>query len=157
MVLISSGDTQTSKNILTKDYISKAIQKLKDFAYDELYVLVDFVYESEECSFGADINDPVSPELIGDIEIGNDLALEEQYYALIHELGHAFLYANKVEPKDVVLLETLAWCEGLKITTNLGLQVNERKFREQMMHALLLYDAEAKKKVYGFFVDDRQN
>ena len=147
--------TQSSSNTLTKDYILKAIQKLKDYAYDELYVLVDFIDESEECSFGTETNDPFSPELIGDIEIGNDLGIEEQYYALIHEVGHAFLYANKVEPSDTVLLETLAWCEGLKIVVELNLQVNERKFREQMMHALLLYDEEAKKKVYGFFTDDK--
>ena len=149
--------TQISNNILTKDYILKAIQTLKDFAYDELFVLVDFVHESEECSFGAEINDPVSPELIGDIEIGNDLNPEEQYYALIHEVGHAFLYANKVEPDDIILLETLAWCEGLKIANELGLKVNQKEFREQMMYALLLYNEDVKKKVYGSSADDGQN
>ena len=153
----SLAGTQTSSNTLTKDYISKALQKLRDYAYDELYVLVDFVEESEECSFGAEINDPSNPELIGDIEIGNDLDLEAQYYALIHEIGHASLYAKTIEPSDTVLLETLAWCEGLKIVSDLGLEINEIKFREQMMHALILYDAAAKKKVSGFFTDTTQN
>jgi hypothetical protein len=149
MVLTSSGDTQTSKNTLTKDYISKAIEILSNYSYEELYVLVDFVEESEECSFGSDPIDPDDPQLIGDIEIGKDLDLEEQYYALIHEVGHAVLYGTQTEPDDVVLLETLAWVEGLKVTNRLGLKINEPKFRDQMMHALNLYHEEIKKKVYG--------
>lgn len=135
-----SGDIPTSKNTLTKDYISKAIKILSDYSYDELYVLVDFVDDSEECSFGSDLFDDIDPELIGDIEIGTALELEEQYYALIHEIGHAVLYTQKEEPEDVVLLETLAWCAGLKIVNKLGLLVNEKKFREQMIHAINLYN-----------------
>mgnify|MGYP003118236030 CR=1 FL=1 len=149
MVLTSSGDTQTSKNTLTKDYISKAIEILSNYSYDELYVLVDFVEESEECSFGSDPIDPDDPELIGDIEIGTDLDLEFQYYALIHEIGHAVIYSSNSEPNDVVILETQAWVEGLKVVNNLGLKINEAKFRDQMMHALNLYHEEIKKKVYG--------
>jgi Zn-dependent peptidase ImmA (M78 family) len=140
MVLKSSEDTQTSKNILTKDYISKAIKTLSDYSYDELYVLVDFVEESEECSFGSDLIDDIDPELIGDIEIGTLLKLEEQYYALIHEIGHAVLYTTREEPEDVVLLETLAWCEGIRIANKLGLKVNENKFRKQMIYAINLYN-----------------
>ncbi len=136
----SSEDTQTSKNILTKDYISKAIATLSDYSYDELYVLVDFVDESEECSFGTDPIDDIDPELIGDIEIGTILELEQQYYALIHEVGHAVLYTERQEPEDVVLLETLAWCAGFKIVSKLGLLVNEEKFRKQMMYAINLYN-----------------
>jgi len=68
------------------------------------------------------------------------LELEEQYYALIHEIGHAVLYTTREEPEDVVLLETLAWCAGLKIVNKLGLLVNEKKFREQMIHAINLYN-----------------
>ena len=147
--MTSSEDTQTSKNILTKDYISKAIETLSNYSYDELYVLVDFVEESEECSFGSDPIDPDDPQLIGDIEIGRDLDLENQYYALIHEVGHAVLYATQTEPDDVVLLETLAWAEGLKIVTKLGLKNNEPQFRDQMIHALNLYHTEIKKKAYG--------
>ena len=147
--MTSSGDTQTSKNTLTKDYISKAIETLSSYSYDELYVLVDFVEESEECSFGSDPIDPIDPELIGDIEIGTDLDLENQYYALIHEVGHAVLYGNQAEPDDVVLLETMAWAEGLKIVNSLDLKINEVNFRDQMMHALKLYHEEIKKKVYG--------
>lgn len=144
-----SGDIPTLKNILTKDYISKAIKILSDYSYDELYVLVDFVEESEECSFGSDLFDDIDPELIGDIEIGTALELEEQYYALIHEIGHAVLYTQKEEPEDVVLLEVLAWCQGIQIANKLGLLVNENKFREQMMHAINLYNEEIKKKVSG--------
>ncbi len=136
----SSEDTQTSKNILTKGYISKAIATLSDYSYDELYVLVDFVDESEECSFGTDPIDDIDPELIGDIEIGTILELEQQYYALIHEIGHAVLYTERQEPEDVVLLETLAWCAGFKIVSKLGLLVNEEKFRKQMMYAINLYN-----------------
>ena len=147
--MTSSEDTQTSKNILTKDYISKAIETLSNYSYDELYVLVDFVEESEECSFGSDPIDPDDPELIGDIEIGTDLDLENQYYALIHEVGHAVLYGNQTEPDDVVLLETMAWVEGLKVVNMLGLKINEVNFRDQMIHALNLYHEEIKKKAYG--------
>ena len=145
----------TSNNILTRDYIKKAINILSDYSYDELYVLVDFVEESEECSFGSDPIDPDDPELIGDIEIGTDLDLEFQYYALIHELGHAIIYSSKSEPSDVVILETQAWIEGLKLTNKLGLKVNEDKFRDQMMHALNLYHEEIKKKVYGSSTEGR--
>ena len=147
--MTSSEDIQSSKNILTKDYISKAIEILSNYSYDELYVLVDFVEESEECSFGSDPIDPNDPELIGDIEIGTDLDLEFQYYALIHEVGHAVLYGTQTEPDDVVLLETMAWVEGLKIVNLLGLKINEVNFRDQMIHALNLYHKEIKKKVYG--------
>ena len=140
----SSEDTQTSKNTLTKDYISKAIKTLSDYSYDELYVLVDFVEESEECSFGSDLVDDLDPELIGDIEIGTVLELEEQYYALIHEVGHAVLYTTRKEPEDVVLLETLAWCEGIRIINKLDLRINETKFREQMIHAINLYNDRSK-------------
>lgn len=140
----SSEDTQSSKNTLTKDYISKAIKTLSDYSYDELYVLVDFVEESEECSFGSGLVDDIDPELIGDIEIGTVLELEEQYYALIHEVGHAVLYTTREEPDDVVLLETLAWCEGIRIVNKLGLLVNEKKFREQMIHAINLYNDRSK-------------
>jgi hypothetical protein len=142
--LKSSEDTQTSKNTLTKDYISKAIRTLSDYSYDELYVLVDFVEESEECSFGSDLVDDLDPELIGDIEIGTVLELEEQYYALIHEVGHAVLYTTRKEPEDVVLLETLAWCEGIRIINKLDLRINETKFREQMIHAINLYNDRSK-------------
>ena len=147
--MTSSEDTQTSKNILTKDFITKPIETLSNYSYDELYVLVDFVEESEECSFGSDPIDPDDPELIGDIEIGTDLDLENQYYALIHEVGHAVLYGNQTEPDDVVLLETMAWVEGLKVVNMLGLKINEVNFRDQMIHALNLYHEEIKKKAYG--------
>ena len=151
--MTSSEDTQTSKNILTKDYISKAIETLSNYSYDELYVLVDFVEESEECSFGSDPIDPIDPELIGDIEIGSNLELEEQYYALIHEVGHAVLYASGSEPDDIVLLETLAWTEGLRIVNRLGLKVNQPRFRDQMIHALNLYHTEIKKESIWVFTD----
>ena len=145
----SSEDLPISNNILTKDYIKKAIKILSDYSYDELFVLVDFVEESEECSFGSGPIDPDDLELIGDIEIGTSLDLEFQYYALIHEIGHAIIYCSKCEPNDIVILETQAWIEGLKIVNKLGLKVNERSYRDQMMHALNLYYDEVKKKVCG--------
>ena len=117
--------------------------------YEELYVAVDFVEESEECSFGSDPVNPLDIDLVGGIEIGVELDLEYQYYALIHETGHAILHLKESEPNDVVLLEAQAWCEGLRRAGKLGLKVNERKFREQMMHALFLYNEEIKKKVCG--------
>ena len=145
----SLEDLPTSNNTLTKDYIKKAIKILSDYSYDELFVLVDFVEESEECSFGSGPIDPDDPELIGDIEIGTDLDLEFQYYALIHEIGHAIIFCGRSEPNDVVILETQAWIEGLKIVRDLGLKINEASFRDQMMYALNLYHQEIKKKVYG--------
>ena len=134
---------------MTKDYIKKAINTLCNHCYEELYVAVDFVEESEECSFGSDPVNPLDIDLVGDIEIGVELDLEYQYYALIHETGHAILHLKESEPNDVVLLEAQAWCEGLRRAGKLGLKVNERKFREQMMHALFLYNEEIKKKVCG--------
>ena len=142
-------DLPTSNNTLTKDYIKKAIKILSDYSYDELFVLVDFVEESEECSFGSGPIDPDDPELIGDIEIGTDLDLEFQYYALMSEIGHAIIFCGRSEPNDVVILETQAWIEGLKIVRDLGLKINEASFRDQMMYALNLYHQEIKKKVYG--------
>ena len=121
---------------MTKDYIKTAIDTLCNYCYDELYVYVDFVEESEECSFGSDPVDPLNTELVGDIEIGVDLDLEHQYYALIHETGHALLHLEESESSDTVLLEAQAWCEGLNAAKKLGLRVNESKLREQMMHAL---------------------
>ena len=59
---------------------------------------------------------------------------------MIHEVGHAVLYTTREEPDDVVLLETLAWCEGIRIVKKLGLQINENKFRKQMIHAINLYN-----------------
>ncbi len=44
------------------------------------------------------------------------------------------LYSN------LVLLETLAWCEGIRIINKLGLKINETKFREQMIPAINLYN-----------------
>ena len=117
----------------------KAINKLSKYAYNDLYVLVEFVEESEECSFGSDYQDDYDPELVGDIGIGDDLKTEEQYYALIHEIGHAILHYEEREPDNIVLLETLSWIEGLKKAEELGLKVNEYEFVKQMFHALDLY------------------
>ena len=117
----------------------KAIRKLSKYAYNELYVLVEFVEESEECSFGSDYKDDYDPELVGDIEIGDELKIEEKYYALIHEIGHAILHYEKREPDTVMLLEVASWMEGLNKTKELGLRVNEKEFTKQMFHALDLY------------------
>ena len=136
---MSSEDIQISKSILTKGYIKKAIQKLSKYAYNELYVLVEFVEESEECSFGTDYQDDYDPELVGDIEIGDELRIEEKYYALIHEIGHAILHYEQREPDTIMLLEVASWIEGLKKAKELGLKVSERDFTEQMFHALDLY------------------
>lgn len=136
---MSSEDSQISKNILTKGYMRKAIKKLSKYAYNELYVLVEFVEESQECSFGTDYQDDYDPELVGDIEIGDDLKTEEKYYSLIHEIGHAILHYQEREPEIVILLETACWIEGLNKAKELGLKVNEEEFTKQMFHALDLY------------------
>ena len=136
---MSSADSQTSKNILTKGYIKKAIKKLTKYAYDELYVLVEFIEESQECSFGSDYQDDYDPELVGDIEIGDDLEIEEKYYSLIHEIGHAILHYQDREPDNVILLEVSAWVEGLMKARELNLKINEEEFEKQMFHALDLY------------------
>ena len=136
---MSSEDTQISKNILTKDYIEEACRTLSNYAYSELYVLVEFVEESAECSFGSDYKDDYDPELTGDIEIGDDLETEEQYYALIHEIGHAILHYQNKEPENTTLLEAACWIEGLNKARELGLKVNEEEFTKQMFHALDLY------------------
>jgi hypothetical protein len=124
---------------LTKGYIKKAIKKLTKYAYDELYVLVEFVEESQECSFGSDYQDDYDPELVGDIEIGDDLEIEEKYYSLIHEIGHAILHYQDREPDNVILLEVSAWVEGLMKARELNLKINEEEFEKQMFHALDLY------------------
>ena len=136
---MSSEDIQISKNTLTKGYMKKAIRKLSKYAYNELYVLVEFVEESEECSFGSDYQDDYDPELVGDIEIGDELKIEEKYYALIHEIGHAILHYEQREPATVMLLEVASWIEGLNKAKELGLTVNEKEFTKQMFHALDLY------------------
>ena len=136
---MSSADTQTSKNTLTRRYIKKAINKLSKYAYNELYVLVEFVEESQECSFGSDYQDDYDPELTGDIEIGDDLKIEEKYYALIHEIGHAILHYQEAEPRTTLLLEVASWMEGLNKAKELGLEVNEEEFTKQMFYALDLY------------------
>ena len=125
--------------MLKKGYIKKAIRSLTNYAYNELYVLVEFIEDSQECSFGPDYKDDYDPELVGDIEIGEDLKTEEKYYALIHEIGHAILHYEEREPENVVLLETACWIEGLKKAKELGLEVNEYEFAKQMFHALDLY------------------
>ena len=124
---------------MTKGYIKKAIRKLTKYAYDELYVLVEFIEESQECSFGPDYKDDYDPELVGDIEIGDDLKTEEQYYALIHEIGHAILHYQEREPNTTLLLEVASWIEGLNKAKELGLEVNEEEFTKQMFYALDLY------------------
>jgi hypothetical protein len=136
---MSSEDTQISKSILTKGYIKKAIKKLSKYAYNELYVLVEFIEESQECSFGSDYQDDYDPELVGDIEIGDDLRIEEKYYALIHEIGHAILHYQEEEPETTILLEVASWMEGLNKAKELGLKINEHEFTKQMFHALDLY------------------
>jgi hypothetical protein len=124
---------------LTKGYIKKAIKKLSKYAYNELYVLVEFIEESQECSFGSDYQDDYDPELVGDIEIGDDLRIEEKYYALIHEIGHAILHYQEEEPETTILLEVASWMEGLNKAKELGLKINEHEFTKQMFHALDLY------------------
>ena len=136
---MSSEDTQISKNILTKDYIEEACRILSNYAYSELYVLVEFVEDSQECSFGSDYKDDHDPELTGDIEIGDDLETEEKYYSLIHEIGHAILHYQERESENTILLETACWIEGLNKAKELGLRVNEDEFTKQMLHALDLY------------------
>ena len=124
---------------MTKDYIKKAIKKLTKYAYNELYVLVEFVEESQECSFGSDYQDDYDPDLVGDIEIGDDLETEEKYYSLIHEIGHAILHYQDREPDNIILLEVSAWVEGLMKARELNLKINEEEFEKQMFHALDLY------------------
>jgi len=136
---MSSEDSQISKNTLTKGYMKKAIRKLTKYAYNELYVLVEFVEESQECSFGSDYQDDYDPELVGDIEIGDDLKIEEKYYSLIHEIGHAILHYQDREPENIILLETACWVEGLMKAKELGLKIDEEEFEKQMFHALDLY------------------
>ena len=132
---------QTSKNTLTKDYIEIAIRKLTAYAYAELYVSVDFAFESEECSFGTD---PIDHFFIGDIEIGEDLSVESQYHALIHEVGHAALFIERDENKNIILNEARAWIRGLEIITLLGLAINESLFAQDMLDALNFYNKEVK-------------
>ena len=136
---MSSEDSQISKNTLTKGYMRKAIKKLSKYAYNELYVLVEFVEDSQECSFGTDYQDDYDPELVGDIEIGDDLKIEEKYYSLIHEIGHAILHYQDREPENIILLETACWVEGLMKAKELGLKIDEEEFEKQMFHALDLY------------------
>ena len=136
---MSSEDIQISKSTLTKGYIKRAIKKLSKYAYNELYVLVEFIEESQECSFGSDYEDDYDPELVGDIEIGDDLRIEEKYYALIHEIGHAILHYQEKEPETTILLEVASWMEGLNKAKELGLKINEHEFTKQMFHALDLY------------------
>jgi hypothetical protein len=136
---MSSEDIQISKSTLTKGYIKRAIKKLSKYAYNELYVLVDFIEDSQECSFGPDYEDDYDPELVGDIEIGDNLRIEEKYYALIHEIGHAILHYQEREPDTVILLEAASWMEGLNKAKELGLEINEQEFTKQMFHALDLY------------------
>lgn len=124
---------------MTKGYIKKAIKKLTKYAYNELYVLVEFVEESQECSFGSDYQDDYDPDLVGDIEIGDDLETEEKYYSLIHEIGHAILHYQDREPDNIILLEVSAWVEGLMKARELNLKINEEEFEKQMFHALDLY------------------
>jgi len=119
--------------------MKRAIRKLSKYAYNELYVLVEFVEDSQECSFGSDYEDNYDPELIGDIEIGDDLEIEEKYYSLIHEIGHAILHYQEREPASTILLEVASWIEGLNKVKELGLKVNEDEFTKQMFHALDLY------------------
>jgi len=119
--------------------MKKAIRKLTKYAYNELYVLVEFVEESQECSFGSDYQDDYDPDLVGDIEIGDDLEIEEKYYSLIHEIGHAILHYQDREPDNVILLEVSAWVEGLMKARELNLKINEEEFEKQMFHALDLY------------------
>jgi len=119
--------------------MKKAIRKLTKYAYNELYVLVEFVEESQECSFGSDYQDDYDPELVGDIEIGDDLKIEEKYYSLIHEIGHAILHYQDREPESIILLETACWVEGLMKAKELGLKIDEEEFEKQMFHALDLY------------------
>lgn len=126
---------------MTPNYIEGAISKLTAYAYAELYVSVDFAFESEECSFGTDTGDKF---FIGDIEIGEDLTLEEQYYALIHELGHATLFIERAENKNILLNEAHAWIRGFELTKLLNLQVNEHNFTQNMLQALNLYNKEVK-------------
>ena len=136
---MSSEATRNSKNTLTKGYMKRAIKKLSKYAYNELYVLVEFVEDSQECSFGSDYQDDYDPELTGDIEIGDDLKIEEKYYSLIHEIGHAILHYQERESENIILLETSCWIEGLNKAKELGLRVNEEEFTKQMFHALDLY------------------
>ena len=136
---MSSEDIQISKSTLTKGYIKRAIKKLSKYAYNELYVLVDFIEDSQECSFGPDYEDDYDPELVGDIEIGDNLRIEEKYYALIHEIGHAILHYEEREPDTIILLEAASWLEGLNKAKELGLKINEQEFTKQMFHALDLY------------------
>jgi len=119
--------------------MKKAIRKLTKYAYNELHVLVEFVEESQECSFGSDYQDDYDPELVGDIEIGDDLKIEEKYYSLIHEIGHAILHYQDREPENIILLETACWVEGLMKAKELGLKIDEEEFEKQMFHALDLY------------------
>lgn len=119
--------------------MKRAIRKLSKYAYNELYVLVEFVEDSQECSFGSDYQDNHDPQLVGDIEIGDDLKIEEKYYSLIHEIGHAILHYQERESDNIILLETACWIEGLNKAKELGLRVNEEEFTKQMFHALDLY------------------
>tara|TARA_R100001480_G_scaffold152080_2_gene153840 strand:- start:656 stop:1090 length:435 start_codon:yes stop_codon:yes gene_type:complete len=136
---MSSEDSLISKSTLSKAYIKKAIAKLSKYAYNELYVLVDFIEDSQECSFGPDYEDYYDPELVGDIEIGADLKIEDKYYSLIHEIGHAILHYQEREPTNLVLLEAASWIEGLNKAKELGLEINEKEFTKQMFYALDLY------------------
>ena len=119
--------------------MKRAIRKLSKYAYNDLYVLVEFVEDSQECSFGSDYQDDYDPDLVGDIEIGDDLEIEEKYYSLIHEIGHAILHYQDREPESIILLEVSAWVEGLMKARELNLKINEEEFEKQMFHALDLY------------------
>ena len=85
--------------------MKKAIRKLSKYACNELYVLVEFIEDSQECSFGSDYQDDYDPELVGDIEIGDDLKIEEKYYSLIHEIGHAILHYQERESENTIFLK----------------------------------------------------
>jgi len=127
--------------------IQEQIDYVEAFLIDEYNVYVDF----DENGLDEFWFNPENPEDTGVISINNKHDPEIQLIILLHEAGH-ILFRNKNNKKpehidrktikgkmDVLYEEVMAWYEGRELSNRLGIEVENKKWKENYCDSLLKY------------------
>jgi len=138
----SSVDTLSSKS--SSKTLSEAFEYMIAIAEEELWVSVEFIYGFNSFWCATPEEELDGEEVIGIIDIGDDLPMIQKLGALAHEVGHCLHHKHKqFSPvKDVMFSESIAWFLGYNWFFDKGIIINMSEYQDQMVEALELYRME---------------
>ena len=138
----SSVDILSSKS--SSEILERAFDDMMAIAEEELWVSVEFIHGFNSFWCATPEEEMVDDEVVGIIDIGDDLPMNEKLGALAHEVGHCLHHMHKqFSPvQDVMFSESIAWFLGYNWFFDKGIIINMSEYQKQMANALELYRME---------------